>query len=67
MRTLHTLRHVRKDRVTRELYRRTLRRCGRVTTLVEWDDHIPPFAEVVAESRRAAALEREVLGGDVAA
>ena len=50
-----------------ELYRRTLRRCGRVSTLVEWDDRIPPFAEVVAESQRAAALEREVLGGDVAA
>jgi uncharacterized protein (UPF0276 family) len=50
-----------------QLYRRTVARCGRVSTLVEWDDRVPPFEEVVAESRRAAALEREVLGGDVAA
>jgi len=28
---------------------------------VEWDDHIPPFAEVLAESRKAAEIEREVL------
>jgi uncharacterized protein len=48
------------------LYRRALRRFGRVTTLVEWDDKIPPFDEVLAESKKAAAIEREVLG-DVAA
>jgi hypothetical protein len=48
------------------LYRRALERFGRVSTLVEWDDHIPPFDEVLAESRKAAAIEREVLG-DVAA
>ena len=45
------------------LYRRELERFGRVSTLVEWDDRIPPFDEVLAESRKAAALEREVLGG----
>src|SRR4051812_17840868 len=44
-----------------ELYRRALRRFGRVSTLVEWDDRIPPFAEVLAESKKAAAIEREVL------
>jgi len=43
------------------LYRRAVERFGRVPTLVEWDDHIPPFAEVLAESRKAAAIEREVL------
>ncbi|MDB4969914.1 MAG: hypothetical protein JWN44_5603 [Myxococcales bacterium] len=48
------------------LYRRALERFGRLTTLVEWDDHIPPFDEVLAESKKAAAIEREVLG-DVAA
>lgn len=45
------------------LYRRALERFGRVSTLVEWDDRIPPLDEVLAESRKAAALEREVLGG----
>jgi uncharacterized protein len=44
-----------------ELYKRAVRRFGRVATLVEWDDHIPPFAEVLAESKKAAAIEREVL------
>jgi uncharacterized protein (UPF0276 family) len=44
------------------LYREALRRFGRVPSLVEWDDAIPPLAEVVAESRRAAAIEAEVLG-----
>jgi uncharacterized protein len=44
-----------------ELYRAALRRFGRVPSLVEWDDRIPPLEEVVAESRRAAAIEAEVL------
>ncbi len=43
------------------LYRRAVERFGRVSTLVEWDDHIPPFAEVLAESRKAAAIEREIV------
>jgi uncharacterized protein (UPF0276 family) len=43
------------------LYRGAVRRFGRVPTLVEWDDHIPPLEEVVAESRKAASIEREVL------
>jgi uncharacterized protein (UPF0276 family) len=44
-----------------DLYRNALRRFGRVPSLVEWDDAIPPLEEVVAESRRAAAIEAEVL------
>jgi uncharacterized protein len=44
-----------------DLYREALRRFGRTPTLVEWDDRIPPLEEVVAESRRAAAVEAEVL------
>jgi uncharacterized protein (UPF0276 family) len=43
------------------LYREALRRFGRVPSLVEWDDAIPPLHEVVAESRRAAAIEAEEL------
>lgn len=45
-----------------DLYREALRRFGRVPTLVEWDDRIPPLDVVVAESRRAAAVETEELG-----
>jgi uncharacterized protein (UPF0276 family) len=44
------------------LYREAVRRFGRVPSLVEWDDRIPPLDEVVAESRRAAAIEAEELG-----
>lgn len=44
-----------------ELYRVALRRFGQVPSLVEWDDHIPPLDEVVAQSRRAAAIEAEEL------
>jgi uncharacterized protein len=43
------------------LYRHAVERFGRISTLVEWDDLIPPFEEVLAESKKAAALEREVL------
>ena len=43
------------------LYRLTLRRLGRIPTLVEWDDQIPPLDEVVAQSRRAGAIEAEEL------
>jgi uncharacterized protein len=45
-----------------DLYRSAVRRFGRVSTLVEWDDHIPPFEDVLAEAERARAAETEVLG-----
>ena len=44
-----------------DLYRDAVRRFGRVSTLVEWDDHIPPLDEVLAEAERARAAERAVL------
>jgi uncharacterized protein (UPF0276 family) len=44
-----------------DLYREALRRFGRVPSLVEWDDAIPPLEVVVAESRRAAGIEAEEL------
>jgi len=43
------------------LYRVALRRFGRVPALVEWDERIPPLEALVAESRRAAAVEAEEL------
>jgi uncharacterized protein (UPF0276 family) len=43
------------------LYRQAVRRFGPVSTLVEWDDHIPSFEELVAEADRARAIEAEVL------
>jgi uncharacterized protein (UPF0276 family) len=41
-----------------ELYRRLVRRIGRVASLVEWDEATPDYETVVAESRKAAELER---------
>lgn len=43
------------------LYREAVRRFGSVATLVEWDDHIPELDVLVAESRRAEAVEAEAL------
>ena len=50
-----------------DLYRQALRRFGRVSTLVEWDDHIPELDVVRAEAERARAVEAEVLEGANAA
>jgi uncharacterized protein (UPF0276 family) len=44
-----------------DLYRAALRRFGRVPALVEWDDHIPPLEEVIAQSERARRIEAEAL------
>ncbi len=37
------------------LYRLTIERCGSVSTLIEWDDEIPPFEVLAAEAARAHA------------
>jgi uncharacterized protein (UPF0276 family) len=39
-----------------ELYRTAIQRFGRISTLIEWDDQIPPLERLVAESQRAAEL-----------
>jgi len=48
-----------------DLYGAAVRRFGAVSTLVEWDDHIPPLEGLVEESRHAEAIEAEALVGDV--
>ena len=44
-----------------QLYRAAVARFGRVSTLIEWDDHIPELPRLLEESRRAAAVEEEVV------
>jgi uncharacterized protein (UPF0276 family) len=44
-----------------ELYRHAVARFGRVSTLVEWDDHIPPLERVMEESAKARAIENELI------
>jgi uncharacterized protein (UPF0276 family) len=46
------------------LYREAVRRFGAVSTLVEWDDQIPSFDELIAEANRAREIESEVLCAD---
>jgi uncharacterized protein (UPF0276 family) len=41
-----------------DLYRLTIERTGPVSTLIEWDDHIPELEVLIAEAERARA-ERE--------
>ncbi|HVP31352.1 MAG TPA: DUF692 domain-containing protein [Myxococcota bacterium] len=38
------------------LYERALRHVGPVSTLIEWDDQIPDFAELAAEAAKARAI-----------
>jgi hypothetical protein len=44
-----------------ELYAEAVCRFGPVSTMIERDDNIPPYAELVAELDRARAIAREVL------
>jgi uncharacterized protein len=46
-----------------DLYRRAIERTGSVSTLVEWDDHFPDFAVLLAEADKARAIRDEVLTG----
>jgi uncharacterized protein (UPF0276 family) len=45
-----------------DLYRRAIERFGRVPTLVEWDEEVPAYGVLLAEAKRAEAIERELLG-----
>ena len=44
-----------------DLYRQAVRRFGRVSTLIEWDDRIPALDVVCAEAERARAAEAAAL------
>ena len=44
------------------LYRSALRHCGRVSTLVEWDEEVPDYDVLAAEAERARAIEGDLLG-----
>ena len=42
------------------LYERVLERAGMVTTILEWDEALPSYAELVAEAQRARAIRERV-------
>src|SRR5215813_8589838 len=43
------------------LFQSAVKRFGPVSTLIEWDDHIPELEELLCESGKAAALQHQVL------
>ena len=47
-----------------DLYAQAVRRFGRVSTLIEWDDQIPPFAEVHAQALRAQRIAEPIFNDD---
>ncbi|HEV3109904.1 MAG TPA: DUF692 domain-containing protein [Candidatus Binataceae bacterium] len=44
-----------------DLLRMALERCGRVSTLIEWDAQIPEFEELTAHAERARAIQAQVM------
>jgi len=44
-----------------DLYRLVVERCGRVSTLIEWDADIPAWPVLCAEAERTRAVEAEAL------
>ena len=44
------------------LYEDAVKRFAPVSTLIEWDDHIPPFEELEAERNRAAEVYDSIVG-----
>jgi len=44
-----------------ELYRRAVRRCGAVATLLEWDDDIPSWDVLAEEAAKARVVRSELL------
>ena len=49
------------------LYREAVRRFGPVSTMIERDDNIPPYEELLTELDHARAIAREVLSPDAKA
>lgn len=49
-----------------DLYRHAVARFGRVSSLVEWDENVPPLHRLLAEADRARAVEAEVLDAHAA-
>jgi len=46
-----------------DLYAHALQRFGPVPTLIEWDNHLPPFGELLAEARAADTIAGNALRG----
>jgi uncharacterized protein len=42
-----------------DLFAHTIGRLGPVSTLIEWDDHIPPYERLIEEAARARAIIRD--------
>jgi uncharacterized protein (UPF0276 family) len=49
-----------------QLYAETIALAGPVSTLIEWDDEIPPLEVVLAEAERARQIRERAVQGDTA-
>ena len=47
-----------------QLYEWTIRQTGPVSTLIEWDDEIPPYERLVQEADRAREILERVTAGE---
>src|SRR5205814_1995069 len=45
-----------------ELYREAVKRFGTVSTLIEWDDSIPPFEILLEEAHKAQKIQLQECG-----
>lgn len=50
-----------------DLYSATIKKLGKVSTMIERDDNMPPFAELLAEMNQAKHIARHALMGEVSA
>lgn len=48
-----------------DLYASTIRRLGKISTMIERDDKMPPFADLLAEINRARHITRQVTSEEV--
>ncbi|MDP1602275.1 MAG: DUF692 domain-containing protein [Legionella sp.] len=49
------------------LYEETIKRLGKISTMIERDDNMPPLADLLAEVERARMLEKQALTEEVPA
>ncbi len=46
-----------------DLYREALRKWGAISTLIEWDEDVPPFPQLAEEAQKARAISNQICGG----
>jgi uncharacterized protein (UPF0276 family) len=50
-----------------DLYRSTIKQLGKISTMIERDDHMPPLVELLGEVSRARQITKELFRDEVVA